>query len=209
MNEINFTVQEIAKVIHTLGDRSQEIGNIIDIIADIAMRTNLLALNAAIEAARAGEHGRGFAVVATEIRKLAEQSKISTQQITKLVNFIQSETDSAITSMHNGMEKVNHGLIKTREVNEVFQTIQKTVFTVTSKINEVSTTTHLLTSTSQQIVELIEVVSKTTNEVADSCQQNAASTEEQMATMEDISKSSQHLARLAEDLQSVLAKFKL
>ncbi|MGO4119067.1 methyl-accepting chemotaxis protein, partial [Rhizobium ruizarguesonis] len=99
MNAIHSTMNELAHVVKGLGERSTEIGQIIEVITDIADRTNLLALNAAIEASRAGESGRGFAVVAAEVRKLAEQSQASAEQIALLIQAIQQETAKAVSTM--------------------------------------------------------------------------------------------------------------
>ncbi|MCD9022231.1 methyl-accepting chemotaxis protein [Cohnella silvisoli] len=209
MKEIQETVRHAASAIQSLGDRSQQIGGITNIITDIAYRTNLLSLNAGIEAARAGEHGKGFAVVAQEIRKLAEQSKESTLQISELIEGILIETQKAVTAMHNGTEKVNLGLSRAELADEVFHTIGTNVSAVNSQLEQTATTTTQLAASSKQIVAMVEGVSAASNEVAASCQSNSASTEEQLATMEEISSSSQALSKLAEDLHNVLSGFKL
>jgi methyl-accepting chemotaxis protein len=209
MNEIHETVQQAASVIQSLGDRSQQVNSITNIITDMANRTNLLSLNAAIEAARAGEHGKGFAVVAQEIRKLAEQSGQSAQQISELIQEIVLETELAVTAMHAGTDKVTLGLTKTAEVDKVFRTIEANVAAVTSQVGLTSSTIQDLAASSRQMVTVVEEVSAASNEVAIDCQSNSASTEEQLATMEEISSSSHELSRLADDLHGVLSRFKL
>lgn len=207
MNEINVTVQETAAIIRNLGARSQEIGNIVSMITDIASQTNLLALNAAIEAARAGEMGRGFAVVADEVRKLAEQSAASAKQIAGLIELIQKETVKAVASMQQGTEKVEHGMEKTRQVSEVFNVIENSVSNVTGKVQEVTAAVQQMSVGSQHILQAMEDVSRAAEEGATANQQNSAASEEQLATMEEVTSSAQSLSRLAEDLQQVLTKF--
>jgi methyl-accepting chemotaxis protein len=209
MNEIHEAVQQAASVIQSLGDRSQHINGITNIITDLANRTNLLSLNAAIEAAQAGEHGKGFAVVAQEIRKLAEQSGQSARQINELIQEIVLETGQAVTTMKTGTDKVTLGLTKTAEVDKVFRTIEANVAAVTSQVGVTSSTVLELAASSRQIVAMMDGVSVASHEVAIACQSNSASTEEQLATMEEISSSSHELSSLAEGLHGTLSRFKL
>lgn len=208
MNDINISVQETSNIVQTLDKKSLEVGNIIKIISDITSQTNLLALNAAIEAARAGESGRGFAVVAEEVRKLAEQSKNSAQEISEIIKSIQSETRTAVVSMQKESEKVLIGLDKTYKVSEIFENIEKDVISVTSKVKEVSVSLEDMNLTSNQIVELVEIVGAKAELVAQSSQDNSASVEEQLATMEEVSSSAQTLSNLAENMSILMSSFK-
>jgi methyl-accepting chemotaxis protein len=209
MDGINLTVQQAAVIIENLGSRSQEIGKIVELINEIANQTNLLALNAAIEAARAGEMGRGFAVVANEVRKLAEQSASSAQQIAELIGIIQEEMKDAVASMDQATEKVKEGLAKTRLVDEVFSVINDAVSNVTHKVQEVSSAVQQMAVGSQQIVEAIETVRKAAEEGASASQQTSAACQEQLATMEEISSQAHSLTKLAGNLQMAVSKFKL
>lgn len=127
MNEIRTTIQETAKRIKRLGERSQEIGGIVKIIDDIAERTNVLALNANMQAAQAGEAGRGFMVVADEVQRLAESSKQATEQISKLIAGIQAETGDTIATMDKAIEEVVQGgelaEAAARQMDEVESTV--------------------------------------------------------------------------------------
>ncbi len=209
MDEINATVHGTAKIIKSLGSRSQEIDKIVEIITDITNQTNLLSLNAAIEAARAGEAGRGFAVVAEEIRKLAEQSKASAQQIKGLVNDIRRETDSAVLSISNGAEKVEDGLTKSVEVSNVFKLIHDAVSDVNLKIQGITASTTRISTESHQIVQSIEVVEKAAEQGNNASQENAAASQEQLANMEEIAASAQALSKSAEELSLIVSQFKI
>ncbi|PLR96502.1 chemotaxis protein [Bacillus sp. T33-2] len=209
MGDIHKTVQSTSAAIENLGERSKEIVNIVSLITDISSQTNLLALNAAIEAARAGEHGKGFAVVADEVRKLAEQSAASAQQISELINAIQTETNDAVASMLLGTEKVADGVVKTQKFGQLFKTIDERVTEVSDKVQEVTASIAQMSEGSQQIVEAIDVVKLVAEEGASASRQNSATSEEQLSTIEDVSASAQSLSVLAEELQMTLAKFKL
>lgn len=209
MNDITSTVSDSETVIRKLGEHSKEIGNIVEIITGITEQTNLLALNAAIEAARAGEQGKGFAVVAEEIRKLAEQSKVSATQIAQFVKEIQSETENAVISINKGNEKVKNGFAKTQHVAETFQAIKGDVTNVNSKVKDVMASIELVSSQSQAFVSFSETIRKAAEEGVILSQDNSAANEEQVATMEEITASAQSLAELADELQSSIAIFKI
>ncbi|PKR86233.1 methyl-accepting chemotaxis protein [Heyndrickxia camelliae] len=209
MKEIHLSVNEAVKTIHTLAKRSDEIRKITDLITGIAEQTNLLALNAAIEAARAGEQGKGFAVVADEVRKLAEESSKSSEQISIMISTIQEETKKAVLSMESGNEKVNTGLTYTTEANESFTRIAESIGKVTGKAEDVSASVEEIQAMASQIVDAVEKARKVSEQVAAGSQENAAASEEQLATMEEITSSAESLSNLADELQVVISKFKL
>ncbi|PWA07601.1 hypothetical protein DCC39_16555 [Pueribacillus theae] len=209
MHSIENTVKETAKVIETLGERSNEIGKIVTLITDISDQTSLLALNAAIEAARAGDAGRGFAVVADEVRKLAEQSADSALQITNLIRTIQEETSTAVHSMVEGTEKTVDGLAKTNELSDVFHKIEKSVQDVEARVQEVTTAAEQIAAGSNQMVSSVNVVKEAAEENARTSQDNAAASEEQLAMMEEIASSAQALTRLADEMADMVRTFKL
>lgn len=209
MNSINATVSGLSDSIRSLGERSREIGQIVEVITGIAEQTNLLALNAAIEAARAGEHGKGFAVVADEVRKLAEQSANSTQQIVELIATIQAETGSAITSMQTTTAEVAAGIDVVNQAGRSFQEIDQSIKEVVLQIQEVSQATSHLSKGTEQFVRSMESVFEMASTTSDATQNISAAAEEQLASMEEISSSANALSQMAEELQNLVQKFKV
>ncbi|MDR3562114.1 MAG: methyl-accepting chemotaxis protein [Negativicutes bacterium] len=207
MKTIEHTVNSSAQVVTKLGERSKEIGQIVDTISGIAGQTNLLALNAAIEAARAGEQGRGFAVVAEEVRKLAEQSQEAAKQIASLIGEIQSETDKAVVAMNQGTQEVKVGTEVVNTAGRAFGEITGLIGQVSSQIREIAAAIQQMASGSQQVVNSVRQIDRIGKEAAGHTQTVSAATEEQSASMEEIASSSQALARMAEELQNAVSKF--
>ncbi|SDJ82642.1 methyl-accepting chemotaxis protein [Sediminibacillus albus] len=209
MEFIKETVNELSGSIQGLGSHSQEISKIVDVITDIAEQTNLLALNAAIEAARAGEHGKGFAVVADEVRKLAEQSAQSTEQIRQMIGTIQSETTNAVESMKSGTTEVEKGIEVVNHAGESFTAITGFVNTVTHQIDQVTSKIQEIASGTDQFVGTFEEVAKVADFTSDGAQNVSASTQQQLASMEEITGSATSLSQMAEELQDLVKQFKL
>ncbi|WP_442857412.1 methyl-accepting chemotaxis protein [Bacillus sp. FJAT-42315] len=209
MGTINANVQGLSNVVAGLNERSNEIGKMNDVITDIAAQTNLLALNAAIEAARAGEQGRGFSVVADEVRKLAEQSASSAEQISQLIHIIHSDNDQALESMKSTTHEVEEGLQIVREAGDSFKQIKDSVKEVVAQIEHIALTVKQLSEGTSAVSQAISSVNETAENAAASTQTISAATEEQLASMEEVSTSSTALAKMAEQLQDLVIKFKV
>lgn len=209
MINIREKVAKSASVISNLGQRSQEIGSIVDTIGAITKQTNLLALNAAIEAARAGEQGRGFAVVADEVRRLAEQSQAATEQIADLIQEIQNDTEKAVVAMQDGTEEVEIGEKVVARAGESFQTISERIADVSGQAQTISAAIKKIASGSESIVASVNSISDICKAAVGQTQNVSAATEEQSATEEEIAASSQGLSKVAEELQVTVHKFQL
>ncbi|WP_117170144.1 methyl-accepting chemotaxis protein [Paraliobacillus sediminis] len=209
INEISHSVTQSAKVMKTLENRSQEIGEITEVISNIAEQTNLLALNAAIEAARAGEHGKGFAVVADEVRKLAEQSQISSSQISNLIKAIQEDMVLSNQSIDKVSVDVKEGLniVKQTEVN--FKEIYVFMEQLSEQITDMAATAQEISASTQEVSATVTGITKISNETSMHSQNVAASAEEQLASMEEITASANSLSNLAEEFQDLISKFKV
>lgn len=209
MKIIRDKTNDTSAIVSDLGNKSTEIGNIINLITDVAEQTNLLALNAAIEAARAGEHGRGFAVVADEVRKLAEQSSKSAAQISALIQHIQTGINQSVDSMEEGQHAVREGAEFADEAGESFESIKISINEVTSQVQEVSAAVQQMTASTETMVKSIEETAEIAQQSAGYTQTVAASAEEQNASMEEVTASAETLSHTAMELQEAVSRFKL
>lgn len=208
MNEMAQQMEASSQVVGTLGERSKEIGKIVEAISGIAEQTNLLALNAAIEAARAGTAGRGFAVVADEVRKLAEQSGEAAKNISSIIGGIQGDTVKAMQAMEKGNEGVQKGTKIVQSTGEVFSQMETQIDALYKQIQMSRDRIDAANRESDSIVSNIKKVNDSGQEMADEAQTVSAATEEQTAMMADIADASESLAELAQKLQSEVARFR-
>lgn len=209
MARIEDTVNTSAAVVAKLGERSKEIGQIVDTISGIAGQTNLLALNAAIEAARAGEQGRGFAVVAEEVRKLAEQSQEAAKKIAALIGEIQGDTAKAVVAMNDGTREVKTGAEVVNTAGGAFSEIADLVLQVSAQVRDISAAIQQTAAGSQHIVGAVKKIDELSRKSAGEAQGVSAAAEEQLASMEEIATSSEALAKLAQELQTAVVKFRV
>lgn len=209
MRNIERTVNTSAEVVTKLGERSNEIGQIVGTISTIAGQTNLLALNAAIEAARAGETGRGFAVVAEEVRKLAEQSQEAAEQISTLIHGIRRETDSAVAAMMAGTREVVSGMVAVNGATTAFSDIADLVNSVSGQVHTISSAMKNVLEGSRHVNLVMKNAGDITTTTSTEVQNVSAATQEQSTAAAEIASSSRELAKLAEELQITMHQFKV
>jgi methyl-accepting chemotaxis protein len=206
---ISETVKDSAAAVKKLGERSEQIGEIVNVITKIADQTNLLALNAAIEAARAGESGRGFAVVAEEVRKLAEGSAKAADEIGKLIKDVQKETAQAVANIESSAKE--SGAVKdfTQKVEDNLKEIIKSAEGVAAMIEQVSAASEQQALGSQQVTKSVSAIASVAEETASATQEASASTEQMTASMEEMAASAQDLADMGMTLNKIVGKFNI
>jgi len=195
MSRIADRVNSTARTVEALGTRSDQIGDIIGTIEDIADQTNLLALNAAIEAARAGEQGRGFAVVADEVRALAERTTKATKEIGEMIKSIQLETRGAVTEMEQGVIEVRQGTDEASKSGAALQEIIDQINAVTMQVSQIATAAEEQSATTGDITQNIQMISEVVQETAQRSQESA--------------NDAGRLANLSEELRSLVKRFRL
>jgi methyl-accepting chemotaxis protein len=237
MQRIQTKVNQTAEKVMEMGQRSDQIGVIVETIDDIASQTNLLALNAAIEAARAGEHGKGFAVVADEVRKLAEKSAVATKEIAGLVKSIQGTVSEAVQAMNESANEVKSGVALANQSGKALGSILEAVVGgqksgetiaaaaarmstlaselvaamdgVSAVVEENTAATEEMAAGSSEVTRAIENIASVSEENSASTEEVSASAEEMSAQVEEVTASAQSLSEMAQTLQELVSRFKL
>ena len=208
MDEVAAGTAQVGEAIQRLATRSDEIGQIVGTITEIADQTNLLALNAAIEAARAGEQGRGFAVVADEVRKLAEEAREAAGSISGLIGHIRADTTAAVNAMDAGRLAVVSGQERAGVAGVAFAEIRDQINDVSAQVGQVAVASDQLVGAVGQIQRSLTGVAAVSEENAASAEEVSATTEQTTASVEEVSASAAELARAAGSLAELVGRFR-
>ena len=209
LDTVSETVNFATEAIEKLGERSKEIGKMVDMIEGISSQTNLLALNAAIEAARAGESGRGFAVVAEEVRELAEESSEATAQITSLIEDIQSETTATVNSMDTNIEEVEKQIEIINKAGDSLEHMVEASDETSNKVNKMKGFADSLDDIIDTINEAVNAVGSTVEDNAASAEEVSALAQEQSASVEEVAASADELEDMAQHLKVLINEFEV
>ncbi len=209
MNALKVTMSSSSGTVKELGEKSQAIGKIIDVITSIAKQTNLLALNAAIEAARAGDQGRGFAVVADEVRKLAEQSAEAATQVAAIIGEIRFETSKAVEAMEAGNQSVEIGMQVIAKTEESLEQIVKAVREVYQEIQDLNPIIQQMADKSEEVNTSMDVIAIIAQGTQENSRQIMGSLQEQVASVDHIVESINELAKMSEEFKQLTRYFRV
>jgi methyl-accepting chemotaxis protein len=209
MGAVRASSSEVTAAIRALGDKSGQIGSIVDTIGGIAEQTNLLALNAAIEAARAGEQGRGFAVVAEEVRKLAEESQAAAGSIAGLIADIQGETARAVDVVEDGARRTAEGAEVVDQARAAFERIGEGVRDMDARVAGIAAAVEQIAASGRRMEEDMDAVAAVAEQSSATSEEVSASTEQTSASTQQIAAAAQELATTAQELEALVGRFTL
>jgi len=209
MMSIKNSFTQVAESIEKLSGNISKISEISTVINNIAQQTNLLALNAAIEAARAGEAGRGFAVVADEVRKLAEQTLVSSKSIHEIIDSVSNENSVVVESSKKMADMIEEQIITNENTTYIFKDIIKTIEELTKNINELYGYVSEIENGKQYILDNVQTLSHSIRNISDSVTSTAAATEELYSAADELSSAAGELEKMANGMVENLNKFKL
>ncbi|MDD5775348.1 MAG: HAMP domain-containing methyl-accepting chemotaxis protein, partial [Candidatus Omnitrophica bacterium] len=207
--KINDAANDVKKLVVALGERSEKIGKILGVITEIAVQTNLLSLNAAIEAARAGDAGKGFAVVAAEVRKLAENSSKSAEEITRLIREIQKETTQAVASVQVATQEVSEGNLIIEDVRMALDEILRAADNSANQVKQIALAAQEQLDHTKAVSDSIVQIDSITNASAGASKDILGSVGEVVTNAQDLTSSAQELSTMAGNLQVLVNKFKV
>ena len=209
MHEMQESMDSVSGIMQGLGDRSMQIGLIVDVITNISEQTNMLALNAAIEASRAGEHGRGFAVVAEEVRNLAEGSRKAADQISKMIRDTELETSRALKAVDSSKEIISSSIEVIQSTLDALTNVAQIVEDIAGGAESVSRATEAQREGSDRVVKASHDIAAIAEQAAAGTEEASAAANQQTASMQEMRASIQELARLSIEMKRLVDDFKL